>query len=100
MWRLIRRRLIAFPIVLLGMSVITFALTHLVPGDPARLLAGAHATAAQVAQLRRQYGLDRPVLDQYVAYVQDPFTATSARRSRHAAPSLTICANSSRPRSS
>jgi peptide/nickel transport system permease protein len=73
MWRLIRRRLIAFPIVLLGMSVITFALTHLVPGDPARLLAGAHATAAQVAQLRHQYGLDRPVLDQYVTYIKDLF---------------------------
>jgi peptide/nickel transport system permease protein len=73
MGRLIRRRLIAFPIVLLGMSVITFALTHLVPGDPARLLAGAHATAAQVAQLRHQYGLDRPVLDQYVTYIKDLF---------------------------
>jgi peptide/nickel transport system permease protein len=73
MRRLIKRRLIAFPIVLFGMSVITFALTHLVPGDPARLLAGAHATAAQVAQLRHQYGLDRPVLDQYATYMKDLF---------------------------
>lgn len=71
MRRLLKRRLLTFPVVLFGMSLITFALTHLVPGDPARLLAGPRATASQVADLRRQYGLDRPLPDQYLSYMGD-----------------------------
>jgi peptide/nickel transport system permease protein len=70
---LLRRRLLALPIVLLGMSLITFALTHLVPGNPARLLAGPHATASQVAVLRHQYGLDRSLPAQYFTYMGDLF---------------------------
>src|SRR5919202_1339727 len=38
MTALVRRRLVSLPIVLFGMSLITFALTHIVPGDPARRL--------------------------------------------------------------
>jgi peptide/nickel transport system permease protein len=55
--------------VLLGVCVITFALTHVVPGNPARLLAGQHATATQVAALAAQYGLDKPVSTQFWIYV-------------------------------
>lgn len=69
MRRLLLRRLAFLPLVLLGMSVITFMLTHVVPGDPARLLAGAHASKASVEALRRQQGLDRPLLEQYGDYV-------------------------------
>jgi len=56
-------------IVLLGMSVITFALTHIVPGNPARLLAGQHATQEQVEAVAKLYGLDRPVVEQYWVYI-------------------------------
>jgi peptide/nickel transport system permease protein len=56
-------------IVLLGMSVITFALTHIVPGNPARLLAGQHATQEQVEAVAMLYGLDRPVVEQYWVYI-------------------------------
>jgi len=56
-------------IVLLGMSVITFALTHIVPGNPARLLAGQHATQEQVGAVAKLYGLDRPVVEQYWVYI-------------------------------
>jgi peptide/nickel transport system permease protein len=68
---LLKRRLIAFPVVLFGMSLMTFALTHLVPGDPARLLAGPHASAAQVVALRHQYGLDKSLPAQYASYMGD-----------------------------
>jgi peptide/nickel transport system permease protein len=68
---LLLRRLAFLPLVLFGMSVITFFLTHVVPGDPARLLAGAHASKASIAALRHQYGLDRPLPTQYVTYVGD-----------------------------
>ena len=68
---LLKRRLIAFPIVILGMSLMTFALTHVVPGDPARLLAGPRATAAQVEALRHEYGLDKSLPAQYASYMGD-----------------------------
>ena len=69
MARYILRRLLLMVIVLLGMSVITFALTHIVPGNPARLLAGQHATQEQVGAVAKLYGLDRPVVEQYWVYI-------------------------------
>ena len=68
---MVTRRLVALPLVLLGMTFITFGLTHIVPGDPARLLAGPHASPPQVAVLRHQYGLDQPLARQYVTYMGD-----------------------------
>lgn len=70
MARYIARRLVLLVGVLVGMSVITFSLTHLVPGNPARLLAGPHASKAEVDALAHQFGLDLPVPEQYVVYVQ------------------------------
>ena len=67
------RRLLLLVVVVAGMSLITFSLTHLVPGNPARLLAGPHATQAQVDTLARQYGLDKPVPEQFLVYVQGLF---------------------------
>jgi peptide/nickel transport system permease protein len=55
--------------VLLGVSVLTFFISHVVPSDPARLAAGPHASAEQVQQLRRQLGLDRPLPEQYWMYM-------------------------------
>jgi peptide/nickel transport system permease protein len=69
--RLLLRRVISLPFVLIGMSVVTFAVTHIVPGDPARLQAGPHASAAQVQVLRHRYGYDQPLLTQYVSYMGD-----------------------------
>jgi peptide/nickel transport system permease protein len=69
----IGRRLVLLVVVVAGMSVITFSLTHLVPGNPARLLAGPHASLAEVQALAHRYGLDRPVVEQYVIYVQGLF---------------------------
>ena len=67
------RRLLLLVVVVAGMSLITFSLTHLVPGNPARLLAGPHATQAQVDTLARLYGLDKPVPEQFLVYVQGLF---------------------------
>lgn len=66
---IVRRLLLAVP-VLLGVSVITFATLHLIPGDPARtLLFGTNATPQQVAALRAQLGLNRPLPVQYWGYL-------------------------------
>jgi peptide/nickel transport system permease protein len=64
------RLLQAIP-VLVGITIASFLLLHLVPGDPARIQLGPHATAAQVAALKREMGLDRPLLDQYGTFLKD-----------------------------
>jgi peptide/nickel transport system permease protein len=65
---LIRRLLYIFP-VLLGVSVIVFTLVHLTPGDPARIMLGAAARPEDVARLRHELGLDRPVYEQYFSWL-------------------------------
>jgi peptide/nickel transport system permease protein len=63
------RLLQAIP-VLFGITLASFLLIHLVPGDPARIQLGPHATAAQVAALKHQLGLDRPLLSQYWSFLK------------------------------
>src|SRR6516225_4420724 len=65
----IRRRLILLVFVVFGVSVVTFAISHLIPGDPARMMAGERASDETVAHIRAELGLDRPVPEQYIAYV-------------------------------
>ncbi len=65
---LLRRTLHLVP-VLLGLSVLIFVLSRVIPGDPVRLALGLEATPAQVDQLRRQMGLDRPLIVQFVSYL-------------------------------
>ena len=74
MIRFILKRLLFLVFVLFGISVITFALTHLVPGDPARLMAGQHATGDQVREIAQRYGLDKPVTTQFWIYVRGLLT--------------------------
>jgi len=57
--------------VLFGISVITFVLVRLIPGDPARVLLGARATPTAIANIRRQYGLDEPIWLQYFYFVKN-----------------------------
>lgn len=62
-------RLLGFAATLLGASLITFAISHLIPNDPARLAAGDGASPEVVAQMRDALGLDRPIWEQYVRYL-------------------------------
>src|SRR5262249_9141060 len=55
------RRLIAIVPVMLVVATVTFVLVHLPPGDPASVIAGPYATAEDVAKLRHQLGIDRPL---------------------------------------
>jgi len=63
------RRLSLLVFVLVGVSVVTFFISHVVPADPARLAAGPHASADQVHQLRQKLGLDRSLPEQYWMYM-------------------------------
>ena len=63
------RRLLGVIPTLLSVFVLTFALVHALPGDPAQTLAGEGADPARVEEIRRQYGFDRPLPAQFVTYV-------------------------------
>lgn len=65
---IIRRILIAIPIVFLVISLIFFAF-KLIPGDPALMFAGEQASSETIERIRREWGLDQPVLVQYGAYL-------------------------------
>lgn len=51
------------------MAVVTFLLLRLIPGDPARVVLGLHASPEQVDQLRRQLGLDEPIYQQLWSFL-------------------------------
>jgi peptide/nickel transport system permease protein len=67
--RIVGRRVWQVLPVLLGLTIATFALIHLVPGDPARALAGQRATPEILTSIRHQLGVDRPVAAQYGSFV-------------------------------
>src|SRR5947208_2747889 len=62
-------RLAWFVPTLLGLLVVTFVISRVIPADPVALVAGETATPAQVEALRRQLGYDRPLPAQFVDYV-------------------------------
>ena len=64
----LRRLLLAVP-VLFGVSVLVFAVLHLAPGDPAAIMLGAQATKEDVERLRRDLGLDQPLVVQYLHWI-------------------------------
>lgn len=63
--RYLLQRLSTLVLVLFGVSIVTFAIIPLIPGDPARVRLGVQATEENVATVRRQLGLDRPLPVQY-----------------------------------
>ena len=71
MGRFLARRLVFGLFVLWGVTLVTFFLARVAPGDPARLIGGPHANAAALANIRAQYGLDQPLVLQYVHYLGD-----------------------------
>lgn len=66
MQRFLLQRLVAVAFVLVGVSFLVFLVLHLSPGDPAQILLGPLATPGDLATLRQQLGLDRPMLVQYL----------------------------------
>jgi len=67
----INRRVILSIIALLGITILVFVLSHVVPGDPARLAAGPQAREEQVESVRKEYGLDKPLAQQYLIYMKN-----------------------------
>jgi peptide/nickel transport system permease protein len=65
------RRIALMVLVLFGVTVVTFGVTHVVPADPVLALVGDHAPESLVRQVRHQFGLDRPLPVQYVVYLDN-----------------------------
>ena len=65
----IRKRLLLSIFVLFGVTIIIFGMVHFLPGDPATTLLGERATVQNVAALREQLGLNRPLPEQYWLFV-------------------------------
>lgn len=68
-WYVAKRLALAVP-TLLGVTVITFTLTYLLPGNPALVKAGPLATPQHIAEMEKQMGLDQPVAVQYWRYLR------------------------------
>ena len=70
-YKFVLTRPLQFLPVLFGISVITFVLVRLIPGDPARNILGTRATPAALASIRAQYGLDQPMWLQYFYFIRN-----------------------------
>ena len=88
MRRFILRRLLVTVPVLLGVSVLAFAIMHVVPGDPVRLIAGPDAPEDVVQQLRVELGLERPLHVQYLSFLTRALRGDLGRSLRSRAPVL------------
>lgn len=71
---IVRRRLLLLILVVFGVSIVTFAISHMIPGDPARMMAGERASNEVVAQMRASLGLDLPLHEQYLTYAGNLLT--------------------------
>ncbi|MFO7952262.1 MAG: ABC transporter permease [Bacillota bacterium] len=67
---IVRRLLLAVP-VLIGVSILVFSIVRFIPGDPARIIAGVHASESYVERVRSELLLDQPVHIQYYAYMSN-----------------------------
>lgn len=74
MWKYIVKRILWVIPVLLGSSLLIFAMLHLAPGDPATTFLGTNATEEQIAGFNEKHGLDKPFLVQYLDYIKNIVT--------------------------
>lgn len=68
MMYVVRRLMLTIPILFL-VSIMTFSLIHMIPGDPARVILGQEATPETYEALRKELGLDQPIVMQYLGWM-------------------------------
>lgn len=83
-----KRVLLVIP-VLIGVSIIAFLMSHLVPGDPVTVMLGERATAEDAARLREELGFNEPLYTQYLIYVQGVVQGDLGHSIRSGQPVLT-----------
>lgn len=86
MWTYVLHRVMLLIPVLIGMTIITFSIVHLIPGNPAQTILGEQASPQAVAELEERLGLNEPYLVQYGYYVRDLLTGDLGTSLRTRAP--------------
>lgn len=86
MWRYVLKRIMGLIPLLLVVSFLIFMFIHLIPGDPARLMAGKNATSIEIEAIRKEHGLDKPLLEQYVVYMKDLLSGDLGKSMRSNTP--------------
>ncbi|CAM3466569.1 glutathione ABC transporter permease GsiC [Rouxiella silvae] len=71
MWSYVIKRLLATVPIFIGLSLIVFFIMSMIPGDPAQALLGAWATPENVARINQELGLNKPVWQQYLIWVNN-----------------------------
>jgi peptide/nickel transport system permease protein len=84
------RRILQIIPVLLGVTVITFFLLRLIPGDPARQILGQHYTPKAAAEVRDSLGLNKPLWEQYVLFMQHLFQGNLGESINYREPAATV----------
>ena len=74
--------------VLIGVTLLVFIISHAIPGDPARMMAGQKASREAVENIRRSLGLDRPLPEQYARYFVGLLKGNLGRSIRNQRPVL------------
>lgn len=79
------RRFLLLLVTLFGLTLVVFTVSHVTPGDPARLAAGPEANQEQIELIAKEFGLDRPLAVQYGMYLRGLFQGNFGRsiRTRH-----------------
>ena len=93
MRKFILKRLCTLIPVLIVVSILVFLMVHVMPGDPARIMAGDTATEQDVEKIRVAYGFDRPLYEQYFRYISKALRGdfgTSYRTGRPVAQEIAI----------
>ena len=71
-WAYVGSRLVQSAVLVLVVVSLCFAIIQMAPGDPVLYLYGAQSVSAETLdEIRRQWGLDRPAWEQYLAYVRN-----------------------------
>ncbi len=75
----ILKRILNLIIMLFAVSILIFLLIRLAPGDPARTMAGEHASLEILEQMRKEWGLDKPLIEQYLIWLRHAFKGDFGR---------------------
>lgn len=92
MWSYLGRRLIQVPLVLLVVSLMTFAITRATPGDPATIMLGMQTSPEAVTAMRKEFNLDRSLAEQYGLWIAKVVTGDLGRSMRLNDPVTTLIA--------
>lgn len=92
MLNFLAKRLLQIVPTLFFVSILIFSLQHLLPGDPALVMAGEERDPAVIEQIRQQYHLDRPIPVQYAYWIKGVLSGDFGESLRNKMPVLSLIA--------